>query len=121
LAAYRHFRENFSTVSNEDWIKDDNDYVAKFTEGIIRNRVYYNSKGEFQCAMKSYGAELLNPELNKKVHDNFDGYAIKTVTELSNLDAVVYYIVIENRESVKKLEYLDGKITVTEEYLNGGL
>ena len=119
--ASRHFRDHFLSNGHEKWIRDNGFYIASFNDASVMNKVYYNMQGAFEYYVKSYGADALNKELKTAVLKKFEGYYIKTVMEISNLENEIYFIKIVTATNIKTLKCFDGKIEITEDYINGGI
>jgi hypothetical protein len=120
-AAYRHFREHFPNCNNENWVKDQKLYTAVFTNGSAITRVYYKLNGDFEWEVKSYGPELLGNELKALVCKSFAGYSIKTITEINDAEGAVYFIKIVSPSNIKTLKCTGNEISITEDYINGGI
>lgn len=119
--ASRHFRDHFFKDGHEKWIRDNGFYIANFHDASVRSKVYYNRQGVFECYVKSYEADILNKELKTAILAQFQGYYIMTVMEISNLENEIYFIKIVTAANIKTLKCLDGKIEITEDYINGGI
>jgi hypothetical protein len=119
--ASRHFRDHFLSNGGEKWIRENGLYIASFNDARSINKVYYNSQGAFEYAAKFYGADGLNKELKSDVLKKFNGYYIKTVIEINNLEKEIFYINIVSPSNIKTLQCIDGNIEVTEDYINGGI
>ena len=119
--ACRHFMDHFLNDGSEKWVQQNGVYTASFTAAGVKNKVYYNSKGDFQFSIRSYSSEALNKNIKASILQKFDGYQIKFVQEITNLEKQVYLIKIVNRSNIKTLEYADGVIRVSETLVNGGI
>ena len=119
--ASRHFMDHFLDDASEKWFRENDNYVASFTEAGIRNKAYYKSNGDFELIVKSYGEESLNKDLKNAVLQRFQGYTVNSVIELTDLEKEVYIIKIVNRENILTITCTDGKLEVTGNILNGGI
>ena len=118
--ASRHFMDHFLDDGTEKWLREKDTYVANFTADQIRNRAYYKSNGDFEFIVKTYGEETLGREMKNAIWQQFPGYHILVVLEITDLEKSVYTIKIANRENIKTITSLDGRLEVTESILNGG-
>ena len=118
--AARHFRDNFSTEGNEHWVRDQNYLIASFSSGELSQKVYYTQKGAFKCVEKIYGEQNLGRDLRSTIHKKFGDYHIKAVIEVSDLEKSVYFIKIVSPGYIKTLKYQEGRLEVTENFINGG-
>ena len=91
-----------------------------FENGSLKGKAYYKTNGDFKFVIKTYGADLMDKDIQAAVTQRYEGYHINCVIEINNLDKQVYFIKISNRENIKTLQCMDGKITVTESFVNGG-
>ena len=119
--AARHFRDNFSTDGTENWLRDQHYLVASFSHAEVNQKVYYTDKGAFKCVEKTYAEGNLSRELKSTIHKKFEGYYIKAVIEISDLEKSIYFIKIVSPNYIKTLKYQEGKLEVTENFINGGV
>lgn len=119
IHAYRHFYKHWPSVVGEIWSKAEGGFAVTFMEGQVHNRVFFNERGRFVCALKYYPGEELSPELAGMVYKKYPGYTIKVVTEMTDRNKTFYLVNIRNRVSIKNLFINDGKIELRDEMNNG--
>jgi hypothetical protein len=119
--AAKHFMDHFLPDGGEKWFRDNDQYVATFTQGGIRNKAYYKANGDFELVEKCYGDEFLDRDLKNAIHQRFRGYNITSVIEITDLEKDVYIVKIANSENILTITCSDGKLEVTAKILNGGI
>jgi len=120
IHAYRDFQKMFPAVSGEYWLKTAEGYIVSFAQNSFRNRVYFNLRGNFLCSEKCYGEKDLLPDTWMEIKTKYPDYRIDVVTEITNGVRTFYLLKIESYFSVKTISFIDGKMEVTEDLVNGG-
>jgi hypothetical protein len=120
IHAMRHFLKNFPASSDEYWLKTNSGYIVKFKKEAILNEVYYKLNGSFQYSVRYYGEKNLQKDLGNLVHRRFSGYTIVTVIEISVWDQQLFRIKIADKESIKTVQFCDGKLEIIDDLKNLG-
>ncbi|HZE84188.1 MAG TPA: hypothetical protein VE035_07750, partial [Puia sp.] len=118
--AYRHFQKLFPTVSGEYWLKTSEGYIVSFALNSFLQRAHFNLRGNFLCSEKCYGEKDLLPDTWMEIKTKYPDYRIDVVTEITNGVRTFYLLKIESYFSVKTISFIDGKMEVTEDLVNGG-
>jgi hypothetical protein len=121
IHAMRHFLKNFPASADEYWLKTNSGYIVKFKNADILNEVYYKLNGSFQYSVRYYAESNLQKDLRNQVHQQFIGYTIAVVIEISDSDQKLYRIKITDRESIKTLQFFDGKLEIIDDLKNLGI
>ena len=114
--AARHFLGNFTPASTVKWFRDNEHYIATFTEGDSTDRVYYKTNGNFDYCLKYYKADALEPYLKSVVIKKFPGCEILTVTEVTDLETRELSIKIKDGNYIRTLSCSDQGIEITENF-----
>jgi hypothetical protein len=118
--AFRHFRKNHPTISDENWYKSEQGYLVSYMVNSGRHQAWYNPDGSFMCSVKYYSGKELNEQTDMQVHREFPGYQVKVVMEITNdVHKTFYVVTIQDPAKIKTLFVCDGKIEVRQE-LNAG-
>jgi hypothetical protein len=119
--ASRHFRDHFLIDRTEKWTREHDSYIASFNESNITTKVYYDLKGSFEYQVRYYGAYSLDNDIKFALQRKFEGYEIKSVVEINNLEKRVYFVKIANSVNIKTVKFSDGRMEVLESFINGGI
>src|SRR3954449_3507220 len=60
--AVKDFQKSFKEITNEQWSKVADGYIARFTDDSVKTRVAYNRKGNWQYTMHDYSEKELPGE-----------------------------------------------------------
>jgi len=119
--ASRHFRDHFLIDRTEKWTRERGLYIASFNKSNITTKVYYDLTGFFEYQVKYYGEYDLENDIRLAVLKKFEGYEIKSVIEINNLEKGTYFIKIANTTNIKTVKFLDGRMEVLESFINAGM
>jgi hypothetical protein len=85
----------------------------------IKNKVYYNKKGNYQCKVRNYYESRLPGEVRHMVKSNYYDFSIYCVVEISAKDKTAYVVKLENKTSWKTIKVVDNEMEVAEDYKKG--
>lgn len=105
----------------EKWTRERGLYIASFNKSNITTKVYYDLTGFFEYQVKYYGEYDLENDIRLAVLKKFEGYEIKSVIEINNLEKGTYFIKIANTTNIKTVKFLDGRMEVLESFINAGM
>ena len=110
--AFRHFRKNFSYVSNENWSKSESGYVVRYIHDDLVNQAFYDFQGNFMYDVKFVGEKDLDKEIISRVCKEFPGYVIDAINEVNGVDDSVYLFSLKNKMIVKNIMVTETEIKV---------
>ena len=101
--AKAHFNANYSEARDAIWYSLPNkNLYCIFHNGKAVNRVFYDSRGNWQYTLMGYPGSSISKDVKDQVAYDFDGYHIVWVNEIqSSQNKPVYVINIENENHVK--------------------
>src|SRR5436190_6151099 len=94
--AVEDFHKSFKGITNEQWSKLNDGYIARFTEDSMQIRVNYNRKGNWQYTIRYYGEKKLPLEVRSMVKSVYYDYTISRVAEIHMDDQPVYILYIQD-------------------------
>ena len=114
---HSHFAKNFKNATDIRVRPEADHTQISFKENGTSASVQYNKKGKFQYSVRTYDADKLPEGIRDEVERNFPGYTVfGFVNDIDVLDKSAKLVMIENRNSWKRVRILDGQISVYEEY-----
>lgn len=116
--ALRHFYRNFKVNGQENWNKLDNGYQADFLDEGIKQRVFYNKKGQWSCSIKDYSETRIPSDIADQVKTPSPFYRISHVSELQFPNSKAYIVHIKDGIHYKILRLVDGEIQLLHDYLD---
>ena len=91
------FHEAFPEVKQPVWYTFDNYYEVYFTNSDNSScRIDYSPDGIVMSTTRYYTEKELPPAIRAKVNEKYPGKKIFGVTEVSNSENLIYYIVLED-------------------------
>jgi hypothetical protein len=118
IHAFRHFMRNFPAATDEYWLKTNTGYIVKFKTDVILHEVYYKLNGGFQYSVRYYEEKNLDEVLTARIKNQYSGYSIGVITEITESDRLVYLIKITNPHSIKTIQFSDGKLELIDDLEN---
>src|SRR4029079_14649285 len=115
---HRHFSRNFKNATDIH-IRPESDHTqVSYKDNGISGSVQYNKNGKWQYSVRIFDAETLSDNTRNDIEIAFPGYRVfGFVNEIDVLDKTATLVMIENRDSWKRVRILDDAIDVYEEYL----
>jgi hypothetical protein len=114
---FAHFQKNFRNASNII-VRPEADFThISFKENGVSNKVQYSKKGKWMYSLRTYDESRLPDNIRSEVETSFPGYRVfGFVNEVDVLNKTATLVMIENRDSWKRIRLLDDQIEVYEEY-----
>ncbi len=99
------FEQQFNTVSNVNWEKNDEFYFANFRLNDKEVSVAYNEDGEVVGSSRILKNEELPMSVTMAIANKYNGYTLaKTATEINYDGHTSYYITVGNEKQTLKLK-----------------
>ncbi len=114
LTAINDFKKRFSTVENENWVKVNDGFYAKFMQDGIQKKIAYNKKGKMMFTILEYNADKLAKDIRESIRYNYMDCSINHISEVHINDKVVYLIHITAGNSIKTIRVCDGDMQEVE-------
>ena len=118
--AARHFATHFISNGTEKWTIIDGFYIASYELGNVRTQAFYTSRGGFAYTVRYYQSDNLKDDIRTAIQRKFRSYSIDVVTEISNLNEQLYYIVIKTSSNIKILKIDGAEMEVTQDFDRAG-
>jgi len=114
--AVKSFSKSYKKQSNAAWFTIEDGFVAIFTEGGVKTRVYYDTKGRLIGDIRSYMEDNLPKDIRHQVKSTYYDFDIFHVNEVTVGNTKVYLVKIEDKTSFKTIRIQDGEMTETEAF-----
>jgi hypothetical protein len=96
--AARHLIMTFENATNIQWLIDEKEIVAYFTQDEEKVKICYNKNGYHLSIRKIYPADKLDPLIAQIIKNEVnDDFSIYMVTEVTRGDNKIYEITLQNR------------------------
>lgn len=117
IHAVRTFLMDHKTATNARWFKaTDGLFGVYFTADSIVNTIFYNKNGDTELMILDYDEDKLPSEIRDLVKVNFTSFSINHVNEFRRKFNTAYVIVLENKNSWKKIKVVDGDVEIVNEF-----
>ena len=113
--ASRDFKRTFKEVNNEKWYSIKNGFLAEFNLNTIKNRVFYDKKGNWKFTVSYYDESHLPVEVRAIVKPAYYDYTISRVEEVHANDKIIYFVHVQNDSRLKTLRVCEGEMELTED------
>jgi len=112
----QQFRADFNNITDVQWTETANGYRVHFMKDAFLTAVDYTKKGKLYSTIR-YGDDLLSKSQKNQLVFNLDEANIRQVCEVKMAGTAtrVYVVIVEDRNSVKTVQMLDGDITVLQQ------
>ncbi|HVZ96225.1 MAG TPA: hypothetical protein VG847_05075, partial [Chitinophagaceae bacterium] len=80
--ALKNFEKSFKNASGATWEKCTSGFVVKFSDGNIKNSIYYDKKGNWQASMKCYFEPMLDKDVRAIVKQKYYDDKITYIQEI---------------------------------------
>jgi hypothetical protein len=117
--AVKDFQKSFKNITNEQWSKLSDGYVASFTADSMQTRVAYNRKGGWEYTMYYYSEKKLPRDVRSMVKSVYYDYTILRVVEIHLDDQPLYIIYIQDETHLKTIGVYNDEMQVIQEYTRG--
>jgi hypothetical protein len=115
--AVRNFIRDYKNVTDAEWFRSpDGLFVVYFTSDSINSTVYYNKEGDFDRMIRYYNEEKLPREVRHLVKSNYYDFSIYHVSEFRSNGKTAYVVVLEDKNSWKKIRVADNEMEVIGEF-----
>ena len=114
---HRHFSRNFKNATDIH-IRPESDHTqVSYKDNGISGSVQYNKNGKWQYSVRTYDSDNLSKMIRNDVEIAFPGYQVfGVVNEIDVLDKTATLVMIENKDSWKRVRLVDNTIDIYEEY-----
>jgi hypothetical protein len=116
VKAVRDFWKREGDQKQEKWYKDAKGYLAEYQDGNFQGRFFYDKKGNWCYSIRTFGEKGLPEDIRRLVRSTYFDYGIFLVKEISEGEALVYIVDIEDTKSWKELLIQDGEMREWKEY-----
>jgi len=113
--AFRHFKKNFPSISNEYWYKTQNGFIVKYIDRNIISQAFYDQRGSFEYGIKYFEEKDLSREMKNRINKEFPGYSIDVVSEVISDENIVYLLSLKNKMMVKNIMMTENELKVIED------
>ena len=114
--AVRSFAKTYWDASEASWVNYSDGYVVSFTRNGIVHRAYYTRSGALECTILQYGEKDMPADIRHMVKSAYYDYSIFLVNEVIKRGKTSYVIKIEDKTSIKEIEFDDDGMEVTKEF-----
>lgn len=114
---HRHFSRNFKNATDIHVRPEADHTQVSFKDNGISGSVQYNKNGKWQYSVRTYDADRLSDITRHEVEVAYPGYSLfGFVNEIDVLNKTATLVMIENKDSWKRIRLVDNTIDVYEEY-----
>jgi hypothetical protein len=117
--AVKDFQKSFKDITNAEWSRIDDGYIAAFTMGSVQTRVDYNRNGSWLHTIRYYEEKKLPREVRDMVKSVYYDYAILNVIEVNFGDQPVYMVYLQDETHLKAIRVYDGEMKEVQNYVRG--
>jgi hypothetical protein len=117
--AIKDFEKSFKGITDEEWSKLDDGYIASFTADSIKTTVAYNRKGVRNHILQSYSEKKLPREVRNMVKSVYYDYTIFNVVEIRLDDQPIYMVYIQDETHLKTIRVYNDEMWEVENYTRG--
>src|SRR5215217_6332016 len=94
----KSFQSTFAAAKDADWSVTQNMYKVQFALNEQHITAFYNQDGSMAALTRNISPLQLPVSLQASLKNNYKGYWIAELFELSNDDGVQYYVTLENAD-----------------------
>ncbi|RYF93012.1 MAG: hypothetical protein EOO02_24550 [Chitinophagaceae bacterium] len=114
---YQHFTTNFKEAYDVNMEVAHNVHLSWMIDGL-RHRALYTKKGRMLHKLKYYDMSLLSEEVAETVYSSYPRYRIfGGVTEVQVPGHTVYFILIEDKKTWKRVKVSGDEVLIHESYV----
>jgi len=114
--AVKDFEKSFKGITNEQWLRLGDGYIASFTADSVQTRVGYNRKGSREYTLRNYSEKKLPREVRNIVKSVYHDYTIINVAEVDFDDQPVFIVYMQDETHLKTIGVYDGEIKEIRNY-----
>jgi hypothetical protein len=117
----QNLRNDFKNISNIEWVETPGGYRIYFTQDAFLSAADYTRKGKIYSTIR-YGEKLLSARQKSQINFTFDDPQIRQVSEvkMASSPTRVYVVIVEDENSVKTVQLIEGDIQVINEQIKKG-
>ena len=115
IKAIRDFKKTYENINNEKWYLEAYGFCAVFFEGDIRNDVNYSDNGHWLYSMKQYDETKLCRDIRNQIKTIYYDYAIQWVHEIILPKKTVYFVLIEDKTTLKNIRICEDELEIIED------
>jgi hypothetical protein len=115
----RHFMYKYGIDRGEVWDTNVAGYRASFRSENILYLVDYDKNGNWSGTTRIYNETKLPRDIRRIVRSTYYDYAIKSVSEVSSAQKLIYFVKIQDAVALKTVRVMDGDMQVIEEFNRG--
>jgi len=115
----RHFANTYGNERGETWNANAGGYRATFRSENILYLVDYDKTGNWSGTTRIYNETKLPREIRRIVKSTYYDYAIKSVSEVTGAQKLMYFVKIQDSVTLKTVRVMDGDMQVIEEFIRG--
>ncbi|MEP7108540.1 MAG: hypothetical protein ABI760_11170 [Ferruginibacter sp.] len=116
LKVSNHLSKTFKNVSGLIWSTEEKVIIATFKMNEKSARVVYDKKGHWLYTIINYQEDQMPRDVRSLVKQNYDGFNISLVQEVSQGDITLYKVHLEDNTKYKRILVCNGEITEFEEF-----
>jgi hypothetical protein len=110
------FKKTFKDVNNEKWYQVKTGFLAEFSFNETKNRVVYDTKGNWRFTVSYYAEKNLPAEIRAIVKPVYYDYTISRVEEVHAGDKIIYIVHVQNASSLKTLRVCEGEMDLMADF-----
>ncbi len=115
----RHFLNAYGNNRGEIWSSSSDGFRASFRSENMLYLVDYDKTGNWSGTTRIYNETKLPREIRRIVKSTYYDYAIKSVSEVSGAQKLMYFVKIQDSVTLKTIRVMDGDMQVIEEFNRG--
>lgn len=102
------FKTQFENATEVEWTTGSNYYKADFSYNNNYVSAYYNTEGELIATVRNIASVNLPIMLQTSLKNNYEGYWISDLYELTKDEGITYIITLENADQKMVLKSAGG-------------
>jgi len=115
----RHFLNTYGNNRGETWNSNAGGFRASFRSENILYLVDYDKTGNWSGTTRIYNETKLPRDIRRIVKSTYYDYAIKSVSEVTAAQKLMYFVKIQDSVTLKTVRVMDGDMQVIEEFNRG--
>jgi hypothetical protein len=115
--AVKHFSRDYKRVTDVNWFKANDGFVAYFTVDGIKTRAFYDRKGHDAGTIRDYSEDKLPRDVRHLVRSTYYDFNITYVYEVTYDGVTAYLVHMQDQTHWKTVKVIDGEMAVIDEYL----
>lgn len=115
---HKHFSRNFRHATDIHVRPEADHTQVTFKDNGISGSVQYSKNGKWKYSIRTYDSDRLSDIIRNQVEVAYPGYSVfGFVSEIDVLNKTATLVMIENKDSWKRIRLVDNTIDVYEQYL----